>query len=76
LKAAEIRVEVDDRNEKMQAKIRDAQLRQIPYMLVVGEREALERTVAVRHRRDEDLGPMALEQFLARVEQESIVHSP
>jgi threonyl-tRNA synthetase len=45
-------------------KIREAQLQKIPYMLVVGAREAEGGTVAVRHRRDGDLGPRALEQFV------------
>ena len=70
LRAAKMRVEVDERNEKMQAKIRDAQLAQVPYMLVVGAREASQRTVAVRHRREGDLGPMALEAFVSRIQTE------
>jgi len=70
LRAAGLRVEVDERNEKLQAKIRDAQLAQIPYMLVVGDREAANRQVAVRHRRDGDLGPMDLEAFKGRVQHE------
>ena len=72
LRGAHVRVEVDARNEKMQAKIRDAQLAQIPYMLVVGAREADQRTVAVRHRRDGDLGPMALEAFIGRMHAEVV----
>jgi len=71
LRARGLRVELDARNEKMQAKIRDAQLAKVPYMAVVGEREATARTVAVRHRRDGDLGSMTLEQFADRVSQES-----
>ncbi len=70
LRAVKLRVEVDERNEKMQAKIRDAQLAQIPYMLIVGEREATKRTVAVRHRRAGDLGPMALEGLVGRMQRE------
>ena len=70
LRARKIRVQLDERNEKMQAKIRDAQLQQIPYMVVVGEREAQATTVAVRHRRDGDLGAMGLEPFADRVTQE------
>jgi len=64
------RVEVDERNEKMQAKIRDAQRSKVPYMLVVGAREADANTVAVRHRREGDLGPMSLEAFAQRVQTE------
>ena len=65
-----IRVDVDFRNEKMQAKIRDAQLAKIPYMAVVGAREAEHQQVAVRHRRDGDLGAMGLDAFLERVQKE------
>jgi len=61
LAAAGLRVELDERNEKIGAKIRDAQLRKIPYMLVAGDREAQARSVAVRSRREGDLGPMAIE---------------
>ena len=56
---------VDDRNEKLQAKIRDAQLQEIPYMLVVGGKEAEAGTVSVRHRAKGDLGPQPLDAFLA-----------
>ena len=71
MRAAGIRVEVDERNEKMQAKIRDAQLAKIPYMLIVGEREVGQRAVAVRHRRDGDLGQVALEACVQRIAQEA-----
>jgi threonyl-tRNA synthetase len=54
----------------MQAKIRDAQMAKVPYMLVVGAREADANTVAVRHRREGDLGPMSLEAFAQRVQTE------
>jgi threonyl-tRNA synthetase len=70
LRARGLRVELDARNEKMQAKIRDAQLQQVPYMAVVGDREAQGGTVAVRHRREGDLGAMRLEAFADRVGQE------
>jgi threonyl-tRNA synthetase len=56
---------VDDGDERMQAKIRNAQLQKIPYMLVVGDREAAEDSVAVRLRTNENLGAMPLERFLA-----------
>jgi len=71
LQRAGIRVHCDARSEKMQAKIRDAQLQQIPYMAVVGRREAEGGTVAVRHRRDGDLGAMGLEAFAQRVREEN-----
>jgi threonyl-tRNA synthetase len=66
-----LRVQLDERNEKMQAKIRDAQLAKIPYMAVVGNREAQATAVAVRHRRDGDLGAMGLAPFAQRVSEES-----
>ncbi|MSQ41279.1 MAG: threonine--tRNA ligase [Dehalococcoidia bacterium] len=57
LKARGLRVQVDDRNERMNAKIRDAQLQKTPYMLVAGDREAAEGNAAVRLRSGENLGP-------------------
>jgi threonyl-tRNA synthetase len=62
-----LRVDVDARSERMNAKIRDAQLQKIPYMLIVGDREAEAGTVSVRLRSEEDLGPMTQEAFLARI---------
>jgi threonyl-tRNA synthetase len=67
---AGVRVELDDRNEKLQAKIRDAQLQKVPYMLVIGGKEAEAGTVSVRHRSKGDLGPRPLEQFSADLRQE------
>ena len=64
------RVEADLRNEKLGAKIRDAQVEKIPYMLVVGKREVAEGKVAVRHRRRGDLGPMGLEEVIERMRRE------
>jgi threonyl-tRNA synthetase len=68
---AGFRVELDDRNEKLQAKIRDAQLQKVPYMLVVGGKEAEAGTVSVRHRSKGDLGPRPVEQFSADLQQEA-----
>ena len=65
LKDAGFRAHLDDRNEKLQAKIRDAQLEKIPYMLIIGGKEAEAGTVAVRHRSKGDLGPRPLDQFVA-----------
>ena len=65
LRAADLRVEVDARGERMQAKIRDAQLQKIPYMLVVGDKEAEAGAVAVRERSGENRGPLPLDDFLA-----------
>ena len=67
LEEAGLRVEVDERSERMQAKIRDAQLQKVPYMLVVGDKEVEAQAVAVRLRSGEDLGSMPLSSFLARV---------
>jgi threonyl-tRNA synthetase len=58
---SDLRAELDDRNEKIGAKIRDAQMRKVPYMLVAGDRESQAGTVAVRSRREGDLGPMAVD---------------
>lgn len=63
------RVEVDSRAERMNSKIRDAQLQKIPYMLVVGDKEAEAKAVAVRLRSGEDLKAMPLEQFIAMAKQ-------
>ncbi len=64
LAAAGLRVEVDDRQEKIGFKIREAQLQKIPYMLVVGDREAAESAVSVRHRAEGDLGSQKIEEFV------------
>ena len=65
-----IRVEVDDRNEKTGYKIREAQLQKIPYMLVVGEKEASSNTVAVRSRENGDIGTESIDEFIAKLEKE------
>jgi threonyl-tRNA synthetase len=67
LKAAGVRVTVDDRSEKVNLKIRDAQMQKVPYMLVVGGREADAAQVAVRHRKRGDLGPTSAEEFLRTI---------
>ena len=67
LAAAGLRVEVDRRQEKIGYKIREAQLQKVPYMLVIGDREAAEGTVAVRTRAGGDQGAMKLDAFLATV---------
>ncbi|MBX5492937.1 MAG: threonine--tRNA ligase [Chloroflexi bacterium] len=64
LRAAGLRVEVDGRSERMQAKIRDAQLQKVPYMLVVGDKEVEAGTVAVRERSGENRGPQPLADFV------------
>ena len=65
LREAGLRVEVDARQEKMGYKIREAQLRKIPYMLVTGDREAADEAVAVRHRSDGDQGARPVDDFIA-----------
>ena len=67
LSAAGLRVTVDDRSEKVNLKIREAQLQKIPYMLVVGDREAQNGQVSVRHRKLGDQGAKPVEDFLADV---------
>jgi threonyl-tRNA synthetase len=64
LRAAGLRVQLDERQEKIGYKIREAQLQKIPYMLVVGDRESAEGTVAVRSRTDGDLGASPTAQFI------------
>ena len=63
LQATGLRVDVDARNDRMQAKIRDAQLQKVPYMLVAGDREANANAVAVRLRSGEDKGAMSLDKL-------------
>ncbi len=70
LRSAGLRVYFDDRNEKLQAKIRDAELQKIPYMVVLGGKEAEAGTVAVRQRAKGDLGPRPLDQFINELQSE------
>jgi threonyl-tRNA synthetase len=70
LKNADIRVEVDDRSEKIGKKIRDTELAKVPYMLVVGEKEMNNRKVAVRRQGKGDLGLKDIEEFIAEVHRE------
>jgi threonyl-tRNA synthetase len=65
LRAAHVRSELDDRNEKLGYRIREAQLRKVPYMLVCGGREAEAGTVGVRHRTGDDVGAVALDRVVA-----------
>lgn len=68
--AAGLRVELDDNRDRMQGKIRRAQLQKIPYMLIIGAREEAADAVAVRTRAGEDLGAMPVDAFLARALEE------
>jgi threonyl-tRNA synthetase len=65
LETAGLRVQVDERSEKVNFKIREAQLQKIPYMLVVGDREAMSGQVSVRNRKHGDLGVKPLDEFIA-----------
>jgi threonyl-tRNA synthetase len=76
LRAARVRAELDDRNEKLGYRIRDAQLRKVPYMLVVGERERAAGTVSLRHRTGEDLGAVPLDRVLTDLTREITARAP
>jgi threonyl-tRNA synthetase len=75
LRKAGFRVEVDKRREKMQAKIRDAQAQQVPYMLVVGDRDQQAGTVSVRERRAGDMGAQPLADFVEVMKQRRDDHT-
>jgi threonyl-tRNA synthetase len=68
LKEADIRIQVDDSNERMNQKIRNAQLQKIPFMLVVGNKEAESGTVSVRLRTGEQLPPLSLGEFKSKIQ--------
>lgn len=65
-----LRVHLDDRNEKIGYKIREAQMQKVPYMLVIGDKEVEEGTVAVRRRGEGDIGAMAQGDFVAMLQKE------
>ena len=65
-----MRVEVDDRAEKVGYKIRQATMEKVPYMLTIGDKECDEKTVAVRKRTGEDLGSMQMEDLIAMLTEE------
>jgi threonyl-tRNA synthetase len=67
LKSRGVRVHVDDRAEKMNYKIREAQVQKVPYMLVVGDKEVEAKNASVRHRQAGDLGPMAIEAVAEKI---------
>ena len=62
-----LRVELDDRAEKIGYKIREAQLQKVPYMLIVGEKEVNEKKVSVRSRDNGEMGAIEVEEFIANV---------
>jgi threonyl-tRNA synthetase len=70
VKQAGLRVEIDERQEKIGYKIREAQLQKIPYMLVVGDRESAEGTVSVRTRAGGDQGASPVDAFIASAREE------
>jgi threonyl-tRNA synthetase len=69
LKAAGLRVEVDDSSDRMQAKIRDAQLQKVPYMLIIGDREVESGAAAIRLRSGENLGPQPVSDFIGMAQE-------
>jgi threonyl-tRNA synthetase len=69
LQAAGFRVELDSRNEKMNAKIRDLTMQKVPYVLVMGDKEAEANAVSVRTRGKGDQGSQAFDTFLARIQE-------
>ena len=70
MRDADIRVEVDERNEKIGYKIREGQMEKVPYMLIIGDKEMESKTVAVRKRGQGDIGTQPVEQFLAGISEE------
>nr|WP_255547831.1 threonine--tRNA ligase [Crassaminicella indica] len=70
MKEKGIRVEIDDRNEKIGYKIREAQLEKVPYMIIIGEKEQTSNTISVRSRDEGELGSQEIQSFIKRVEDE------
>jgi threonyl-tRNA synthetase len=70
LKKNDIRAEVDNRSEKTGRKIRDAEIKKIPYMIIVGEKEEKENTISVRKHKEGDLGTFAIDDFVKKINDE------
>ena len=70
LRNNDIRAEIDDKNARMQHKIREAETQKVPYMLIVGGKEAQAESVSVRERGKGDLGPMKLVEFIDKIANE------
>ena len=70
LQAEGIRVELDDRQEKIGYKIREAQLQKIPYMLILGEKEVEAESLGVRSRKEGDMGAMKMTEFIEKIKDE------
>ena len=75
LKKYNIRLEIDDRNEKVGYKIREAQLQKVPYMLILGEKEVKDNAVSVRDRKEGDLGVISIEEFILKIKKEMENHT-
>jgi threonyl-tRNA synthetase len=72
LRKAGFRVELDLRDEKISQKIRIAQLEQVPYMVIIGEKEISGQTVSLRHRRKGDVGSLRIEQLIRQLADEEV----
>ena len=70
LRDEDIRAELDDRNETLNAKIRDAQNEKVPYMLIIGDKEEKENKVAERGRSGKDYGMLSLDEFIKNIKEE------
>ncbi|MGH7783379.1 MAG: His/Gly/Thr/Pro-type tRNA ligase C-terminal domain-containing protein, partial [Candidatus Binatia bacterium] len=75
LKSAGFRVEANTKSDKIGAKIRDAQMQKVPYMLVLGDKELDDQTVAVRERKQGDIGAMSMERFKELITQQKLRRS-
>jgi threonyl-tRNA synthetase len=78
LKSHRIRAEVDERNEKVGFKIREAEMQKIPYMLIIGDREVENRQVSVRHKSEGDLGALSIDVLIDRLVNEidqKVIHT-
>ncbi|MBP7578634.1 MAG: hypothetical protein KA794_18120, partial [Candidatus Obscuribacter sp.] len=70
LKAMDMRVHLDERSETVNYRIREAQMQQVPYMVVIGDKEVEDNVVAIRHRRQGNLGTMTVEALAEKLKQE------
>ena len=75
LESANIRIELDGRSEKLGAKIRDAQMQKVPYMIIIGDKEIENKAVSIRKRDGTDLGSMPVDDFLKQVKIEIVAKS-
>ena len=70
LQDADLRVKLDERSETIKYRIRDAQVDQIPYMVIIGDKELENNQIALRHRRQGDIGTMSVDELLAKLKKE------